>query len=66
VRTALDARRFADRVERDVHSGRANGVDGTPSVFINGERYRGARDVASLREAIAPELGETTAGRSAT
>jgi protein-disulfide isomerase len=66
VRTALDARRFADRVERDVHSGRANGVDGTPSVFINGERYRGARDVASLREAIAPESGETTAGRSAT
>ena len=41
------------RVERDVESGAANGVRGTPSVFINGERYRGPRDVASLRQAIA-------------
>jgi NhaA family Na+:H+ antiporter len=53
VRAALAAHEFADRVERDVESGRANSVNGTPSVFINGERYRGPRDVASLREAIA-------------
>jgi protein-disulfide isomerase len=66
LRAALEARRFADRVERDVHSGRANGVDGTPAVFINGERYRGARDVASLREAIAPTLGETMVPRFGT
>ena len=45
--------RVAGRVERDVQSGRANGVDGTPAVFINGERYLGDRDVASLREAVA-------------
>jgi len=64
MRAALEARRFADRVERDVHSGRANGVHTTPSVFIHGERYRGARDIASLREAIAPPLGETTARRA--
>jgi len=48
----LEAHRFADRVERDVESGAANGVNGTPSVFINGERYRGPRDVASLRRGI--------------
>jgi protein-disulfide isomerase len=53
VRAALEARRFAGRVERDVESGRANGVGGTPSVFINSERYRGPRDVPSLRAAIA-------------
>jgi protein-disulfide isomerase len=52
LRTALEARRFADRVERDVQSGIANGVNGTPSVFIDGERYLGARDVASLHEAV--------------
>jgi NhaA family Na+:H+ antiporter len=52
-RAALQARRFAERIERDVRSGRANGVDGTPSVFINGERYRGARDTATLSAAIA-------------
>ena len=52
LRTALEAHQFADRVERDVESGAANGVHGTPSVFINGERYRGPRDVASLRHAM--------------
>src|SRR5881628_3687941 len=38
-RAALKAQRFATRIQRDVRSGLANGVDGTPSVFINGERY---------------------------
>jgi protein-disulfide isomerase len=52
LRTALEARQYADRVERDVQSGIANGVNGTPSVFIDGERYMGARDVASLREVV--------------
>jgi protein-disulfide isomerase len=52
-RAALKTRRFAARIERDIRSGRANGVDGTPSVFINGERYLGARDTAALRAAIA-------------
>ena len=52
LRAALDDRRIADRVERDVQSGRANGVRGTPSIFINGERYLGARDVPALRTAI--------------
>jgi protein-disulfide isomerase len=49
---ALETHRFAARVERDVRSGIANGVNGTPSVFINGERYRGGRDVATLREVL--------------
>ena len=50
--TAMQTHQFAERVERDVQSGSANGVEGTPSVFINGERYRGKRDEGSLREAI--------------
>ncbi len=49
---AMQAHQFAERVERDVQSGIANGVEGTPSVFINGERYRGRRDEGSMREAI--------------
>lgn len=43
----------AARIERDVESGTANGVEGTPSIFINGERYHGRRDEGSLREVIA-------------
>jgi len=49
---AMAAHQFAERVERDVQSGAANGVEGTPSIFINGERYHGKRDEGSLREAI--------------
>lgn len=51
-RAALKTRRVAERIERDVRSGGANGVEGTPSVFINGERYHGARDTATLRSAV--------------
>lgn len=54
--TAMASHQFAARVERDVQSGIANGVEGTPSIFLNGERYRGARDAATLRAAIAAGL----------
>ena len=52
LRAALEAHSFAERVEQDVESGAANGVHGTPSVFINSQRYGGPRDVASLRQAV--------------
>lgn len=50
---AMASHQFAARVERDVQSGIANGVEGTPSIFINGERYHGKRDEGSLWQAIA-------------
>jgi protein-disulfide isomerase len=53
LRAAVETGRFADRVARDVESGEAIGVDRTPSVFINGERYYGPRNVASLRQLVA-------------
>jgi formate-nitrite transporter family protein len=60
-RLGLDLRRFesdlvdlgiAARVERDVESGARSGVDGTPSLFIDGVRYHGPRDPASLRRVL--------------
>lgn len=56
LRAALADYRFAERVERDVRSGRANVVSLTPSIFIDGEYYFGARDVRSLRQFIATKL----------
>ena len=50
--TAMASHQFAARVERDVQSGIANGVEGTPSIFINGERYHGKRDEGSLTSRI--------------
>ena len=43
---------LAARVERDVESGERSGVDGTPGLFIDGIRYGGAHDRASLGEAL--------------
>jgi protein-disulfide isomerase len=40
------------RVERDVDSGTRSRVDGTPSLFIDGRRYQGPRDPASLGRAL--------------
>ncbi len=42
------AGRFAQRIRKDFLSGLHSGVNGTPSLFINGERYDGARDAQTL------------------
>jgi protein-disulfide isomerase len=39
---------FATRVRRDFTSGVRSGVNGTPCLFINGQRYDGPRDADSL------------------
>jgi protein-disulfide isomerase len=57
MRAALGDHRFVQRVERDVRSGLANVVGGTPSIFIDGEFYFGARDVRSLRAFLATKAG---------
>jgi len=43
---------FAEPVRRDFMSGVRSGVNGTPSFFINGVRYDGAWDEASLLAAL--------------
>ncbi len=55
-RLGLDVGRFASdlaagtvraRIERDVQTGLESGVDGTPSLFIDGRRYQGPRDATA-------------------
>jgi protein-disulfide isomerase len=41
---------FASRVQHDFTSGVRAGVNGTPCLFLNGERYDGPRDANSLIE----------------
>ena len=63
----LDAQRFERelgdgshraRVEADVKQAGALGARGTPTFFINGERYHGDSDHASLASALKKALGE--------
>jgi protein-disulfide isomerase len=63
-RIGLDVERVEDelaggvhtaRVRRDLESGRASGVQGTPGFFANGTRVRGAFDAGSLVDALRPD-----------
>jgi protein-disulfide isomerase len=41
-----------DRIEADFAGGLRGSVNGTPTLFLNGERYDGSKDYASLVETI--------------
>jgi protein-disulfide isomerase len=43
---------LSDKVEADFESGIRSGVNGTPSFYINGEKYQGTYDYESLSSAI--------------
>ena len=51
VLSAFDGR-FDGRIRREFAGGLRSGVNGTPSLFINGVRYDGERDVESLVAAL--------------
>jgi protein-disulfide isomerase len=53
------ATRFVeDRVEADFNSGVRSGVRGTPTLFVNGNIYRGPITVDDLTEALASTAPE--------
>ena len=52
IRGELDAGVHTDRVREDFMSGVKSGVNGTPTFFINGERYDGSWDLESLIAAL--------------
>jgi len=43
---------YASRIAEDVASADESGVSGTPTFFVNGRRYQGAYDVATLTTAV--------------
>jgi protein-disulfide isomerase len=45
------------RIERDFQTVLESGVDGTPSLFIDGLRYEGPRDAGSLGQALGGRAG---------
>jgi protein-disulfide isomerase len=47
------AQRFADLVEADYLGGLEIGVRGTPTLYVQGERYRGPIELGALRAAVA-------------
>jgi protein-disulfide isomerase len=55
----LEARIHLDRIEGDRSSALASGATGTPTIFVDGLRYRGSYERAELRRALAPNEEET-------
>jgi protein-disulfide isomerase len=57
IASELDSGAHRERVARDVASAEASGATGTPTFFVNGERFYGAYDASSLVEAL--QAGES-------
>ena len=47
---------YAARIREDFKAGVRGGVNGTPTFFINGERYDGVPDVKNMLSALTPQL----------
>jgi NhaA family Na+:H+ antiporter len=56
-RADLKDERLKDRITRNVAEGRRSGVTGTPTIFVDGERYDGAWDFYSMLEGLNRPLG---------
>jgi protein-disulfide isomerase len=48
LQTALEAGEFTPRVKTDFQSGVRSGVNGTPTFFVNGQRYNGSFEYEEL------------------
>jgi protein-disulfide isomerase len=48
----LVSHRFVPRVQEDLSSGARSGVNGTPTFFVNGQRFEGVPEVRALVEAL--------------
>jgi protein-disulfide isomerase len=54
----VESHRFLEHVREDFMSGVRSGVNGTPTFFINGERYDGPVEVESLVAALEHALSD--------
>jgi protein-disulfide isomerase len=54
---ALDSAAVKGQVERDIQEGDRIGVQGTPTIFVNGKKYQGALDLGVFLPVLTKELG---------
>lgn len=52
VLTDLETHAHAERIQRDLDSGEASGVMGTPTLFVNDHKHEGGNDPNSLLAAL--------------
>jgi protein-disulfide isomerase len=54
--TAMESKHIKGRIDKDFDSGIRSGVNGTPTFYINGEKYNGYTEEASLLQALKPQI----------
>lgn len=54
--TEFGSKKYEEKIDDDLESGLRSGVNGTPSLFINGEKYEGEFSAVSLLRYIELEL----------
>jgi protein-disulfide isomerase len=55
----MESKEIHDTIAKDLKDGNDAGVEGTPTIFINGQRYNGRIELANLRGLINAELKKT-------
>jgi|CZKU01.1.fsa_nt_gi protein-disulfide isomerase len=55
-KAGLDSHKWSDKVDRDLYDGKAAGVQGTPSFFVNGVFINGAQPFDNFKKTIDEEL----------
>lgn len=61
----IDSTQVRETVVRDVQDGDHAGVEGTPTIFVNGQRYNGQIALNALRPVLDAELKPRTANQTA-
>jgi len=54
--TDLDAVKYARVIEKDMADGEAAGVNGTPTIFINGKHYNGSLTFEAMKPIVEAEI----------
>ena len=57
IRSAIVSKIHGEKIQRDFTGGVRSGVNGTPTLFLNGRRYNGSFDIDSLTDAIGRSSG---------
>jgi protein-disulfide isomerase len=60
-KAGLDSHKWADKVDRDLSDGKAAGVQGTPSFYVNGVFINGAQPFENFKKTIDQELDKAKA-----
>lgn len=61
----MDSTEVRETVVRDVQDGETAGVEGTPTLFINGQHYNGQIDLALLKPVLDDQLKHANAAQTA-